>query len=201
MSAVKFAKERGVPYGIIFQCRYNAPSKLVKKRITDGKLGRVKCGRIVLTWYRPLDYYHSSDWKGTWEKEGGGVVIDQAIHSLDLANWMINSTPVKIESTLHNRNHPGMMVEDTAEGLIHYENGALLSFYAMNNYFTDEPVEIRLVCENGNAIFSYERAEITYADGSRPCLHKGMYIVQGGLLRYCKRNIQCKHPRRRRLRA
>ena len=164
--AVDFAEKAGVLYGVIFQCRYNAPSRLVKERITDGKLGAVKCGRIVLTWARPEEYYLSSDWKGTWEKEGGGVVIDQAIHSLDLANWMIDSTPVRIESTLHNRNHPHMKVEDTAEGLIRYENGVMLAFYAMNNYLTNEPIEIRLLCENGNAVFSYDHAKITYHDGS-----------------------------------
>lgn len=164
--AVETAEKCSVLYGVIFQCRYNAPSQLVKKRVEDGKLGKVKCGRTTLTWFRPDNYYDSSDWKGTWEKEGGGVVIDQAIHSIDLANWMINSTPVEIQSSLYNRNHKIMVVEDTAEGLIKYQNGALLSFYAMNNYFIDEPIEIRLLCENGKATFSYDKAVIEYNDGT-----------------------------------
>ena len=92
-------------------------------------------------------------------------MIDQAIHSLDLANWMIDSKPINIQSSLHNRNHPNMVVEDSAEGLIQYENGALLSFFAMNNYLVDEPIEIRLYCEKGNVIFSYDKAEIFYNDG------------------------------------
>ncbi len=166
LKAVEMSDISGLKYGIIFQCRYNTPSMLVKKRIVDGKLGKVKCGRTTLTWYRPDDYYNHSDWKGTWDKEGGGVIIDQAIHSIDLANWMIESTPTEIQSTLNNRNHPTMMVEDTGEGLIKYENGALLSFYAMNNYLIDEPIEIRLYCENGSAIFSYKNATITYNDGT-----------------------------------
>lgn len=165
VNAVELAKQCGVQYGVIFQCRYNTPSQLIKQRITDGSLGSVKCGRTTLTWYRPDNYYDSSDWKGTWDKEGGGVVIDQAIHSLDLANWMIDSEPIEIQSSLHNRNHKNMIVEDSAEGLIKYKNGALLSFYAMNNYFVDEPIEIRLYCENGTAIFSYDKAVIEYNDG------------------------------------
>lgn len=164
--AVETADKCGVQYGIIFQCRYNAPSKLIKQRVLDGKLGPVKCGRTTLTWYRPDHYYDHSDWKGTWEKEGGGVIIDQAIHSIDLANWMIDSAPVEISASLHNRNHDIMVVEDSAEGLIKYENGALLSFYAMNNYLIDEPIEIRLLCENGKAVFSYDEAVITYNDGT-----------------------------------
>lgn len=167
LSAVEAAEKANLKYGIIFQCRYNTPSMLVKQRISDGKLGKVKCGRTTLTWYRPNDYYNGSDWKGTWDKEGGGVIIDQAIHSLDLANWMIDSKPIEIQSTLSNRNHPTMMVEDTGEGIIKYENGTILSFYAMNNYLVDEPIEIRLYCENGNAIFSYKDAVIKYNDGSQ----------------------------------
>lgn len=166
LDAVEEAEKKNVKYGIIFQCRYNTPSQLVKRRIIDGKLGAVKCGRTTLTWYRPDDYYDSSDWKGTWDKEGGGVVIDQAIHSLDLANWFIDSSPIEIQSTLHNRNHKIMIVEDSAEGLIKYENGVLLSFYAMNNYLFDEPIEIRLLCENGTARLSYDEAIINYNDGT-----------------------------------
>lgn len=166
VATVKLADEMNLQYGVIFQCRYNTPSRLVKNRIMDGRLGKVKCGRVVLTWSRSDDYYSSSDWKGTWDKEGGGVVIDQAIHSIDLANWFISSNPVEIQSSLHNRNHKIMTVEDTAEGLIKYENGALLSFYSMNTYCIDEPIEIRLYCENGTARLSYNDAVITYNDST-----------------------------------
>ncbi len=163
---VRLAEEAKLQYGVIFQCRYNTPTRLVKKRIEDGRLGSVKCGRVVLTWSRPDDYYDASDWKGTWDKEGGGVIIDQAIHSIDMANWFIDSEPVEIQSSLHNRNHKTMKVEDSAEGLIKYENGALLSFYAMNTYFINEPIEIRLFCENGTVRLSYDDAVISYNDGT-----------------------------------
>lgn len=166
VAAVKLAEQCNVNYAVIFQCRYNTPSRLVKERIVDGRLGEVKCGRTTLTWYRPNDYYGDSDWKGTWDKEGGGVIINQAIHSIDLANWFIDSTPIEVQSSLHNRNHPNMVVEDTAEGLVKYENGAILSFFAMNNYLRNEPIEIRLLCENGSAILSYDEAVITYNDGT-----------------------------------
>lgn len=161
---VKMAEKCNVKYGVIFQCRYNTPSQVVKKRIIDGRLGRVKCARSILTWYRPDDYYGNSDWKGTWDKEGGGVIIDQAIHSIDLVNWFVDNNPAEVQSTLHNRNHKIMKVEDTGEGFVKYENGCIYSFYAMNNYFVDEPIEIRLVCENGTVRLSYEEATINYND-------------------------------------
>ena len=91
-STVELAEKLGLQYGVIFQNRFNVPAQLVKQRIADGKLGKVLAARTVLTWNRPPEYYSCTDWKGTWEREGGGVIINQSIHILDLANWFIDST-------------------------------------------------------------------------------------------------------------
>lgn len=165
IKAVKVAKEKNLLYGVIFQCRYNNPAQLVKKAVTSGKLGKILSARSILTWNRSDDYYKKSDWKGTWDKEGGGVVIDQAIHSIDLVNWIIDSDIETIDCTMHNRGHEIVKVEDTAEGYITYKNGTKYGFYCMNNYSCDEPIEIRMFCENGKVVFSYHDAYITYNDG------------------------------------
>jgi predicted dehydrogenase len=162
---VRIAKAKGLKYGVIFQCRYNDASQLVKKNIENGSLGRIISARAVLTWYKPDSYYVNSNWKGRWEKEGGGVVIDQIIHSLDLANWFIADEPVSVQASMCNRCHSIMEVEDTAEGFIKYKGGTTLSFWAMNNYGCDEPIEIRLFCEKGKATLSYTEAVITYNTG------------------------------------
>lgn len=164
---VELAEEKGVKYGIIFQCRYNNASKLVKEYLDNGTLGKVISARVVLTWCKPDEYYSLSDWKGTWEKEGGGVVIDQAIHSLDLANWFINDEIADVQANLSNRGHEIMEVDDTAEGFIRYKNGATLGFWAMNNYGCDDSIEIRLFCENGKVVMDYDKAEIFLNDGKK----------------------------------
>ena len=161
----RLAEEKNLRYGIIFQCRYNETSRLIKENLDNGKLGKIISARCTLTWCKPDAYYSLSDWKGTWEKEGGGVIIDQAIHSLDLANWFINDTPIEVQAHLANRGHDIMEVDDTGEGFIRYKNGATLSFWAMNNYGVDEPIEIRLLCENGKVVMSYDDALITFNDG------------------------------------
>ncbi len=164
---VELAEKNNVKYGIIFQCRYNDASKLVKEKLEDGTLGKVISARVVLTWCKPDEYYSLSDWKGTWEKEGGGVLIDQAIHSIDLANWFINDEIESVQAHLSNRGHSIMEVDDTAEGFIRYKNGATLGFWAMNNYGCDDPIEIRLLCENGKVTMDYDNAEIVMNDGRR----------------------------------
>ena len=163
---VKLADEKNLRYGIIFQCRYNDTAKLVKENLDNGKLGKVISARCTLTWCKPDSYYSLSDWKGTWDKEGGGVIIDQAIHSLDLANWFINSEPKEVQAHIANRDHSIMKVDDTGEGFIKYENGSTLSFWAMNNYGCDDPIEIRLYCENGKVTMSYDDAKIEFNDGT-----------------------------------
>ncbi len=164
---VALAEKLGVKYGIIFQCRYNDSARLVKKKIEDGTLGKIISARVVLTWCKPDEYYSLSDWKGTWDKEGGGVLIDQAIHSIDLANWFIDDEIESVEAHLSNRGHSIMEVDDTAEGFIRYKGGATLGFWAMNNYGCDEPIEIRLCCENGRVRMDYDNAEIILNDGQR----------------------------------
>ncbi len=171
--AVALAKEKGVLYGVIFQCRYNNSAVLVKKALESGRLGKILSARSVLTWNRPETYYSGSDWKGTWDKEGGGVIIDQAIHTLDLVNWMIDSPIERVSCTLSRRSEKQIEVEDSAEGLVAYKNGAKYGFYCSNNYAVDEPIEIRLCCEKGKVIFGYDDAYITYADGSTEEAHQG----------------------------
>ena len=166
LGAVKLAKEKNVLYGIIFQCRFNEASVLVKNAVESGKLGKIISASSYLTWARPDEYYSDSDWKGTWDKEGGGVLIDQAIHSIDLVNWLIDDAVSEIKCSMFNRNHKTISVEDTAEGLIKYGNGVTYSFYCMNNFPIDEPIRIELVCENGKAVFNYDEAEISYNDGT-----------------------------------
>lgn len=170
--AVGLAEERGVLYGVIFQCRYNNSSRLVKRAVESGRLGKILSVRSTLTWSRPDSYYAESDWKGTWDKEGGGVVIDQAIHSIDLVNWIVNSEVENISCSMANRGHDIVKVEDSAEGLITYKNGVKYGFYCMNNYGCDEPIEIRFYCEKGKVVFGYDDAYICYNDGSKEEAHQ-----------------------------
>jgi len=177
--AVAVAKETGRKFGVIFQCRYNDASQLVKQALDSGKLGKVISARSTLTWFRPDDYYEDSDWKGTWDKEGGGVVIDQAIHSIDLVRWLIDSDVEYVSCNMANRGHSSVIVEDTAEGFITFKNGAKYGFWCMNNYACDEPIEIKLFCEHGKVTFNYTDALISYSDGTSEEAHKDLQKTKG----------------------
>jgi predicted dehydrogenase len=167
---VKTAKKTKRKLGVIFQNRYNAGSQLVKQCLESGRLGAVKAAKCNVTWYRPNEYYTESDWKGTWDKEGGGAIIDQAIHTLDLMCWFLGYGIKEIDCSMANRAHQGVIeVEDSAEGLITFKNGVHASFWAMNYYSHDAQVEIELACENGIATIRAEEGTVKLNDGREFC--------------------------------
>ncbi|MBM7542310.1 Gfo/Idh/MocA family protein [Amphibacillus cookii] len=162
---VNTAKQEAVTLGVIFQNRYNPGSQLIKTMLKSGELGRIQAGKLSVTWDRSDAYYQQSDWKGTWDKEGGGVIIDQAIHTMDLMRWFIDSDLKYIDASISNRAHESIEVEDAAEGVIAYQNGVVTAFHAINYYSYDAPVEIELACENGLAKLIADKATVTLNDG------------------------------------
>lgn len=162
---VEAAKENKVTLGVIFQNRYNPGSQLIKRMLDNGDLGTIKSGKLSVTWDRSDEYYQKSDWKGTWEKEGGGVIIDQAIHTMDLMRWFINEEIKYVDASISNRAHEIIEVEDAAEGVIAYKNGIVTAFHAINYYTYDAPVEIELHCEKGIAKMVADRATVRLLDG------------------------------------
>ncbi len=162
---VAAGQRNGVTIGVISQNRYNAASVAVKEAVASGSLGRVLGQRILLSWTKPAEYYRNSDWHGTWDKEGGSLMIDQAIHVMDLARWIIGDEIASVQATIANRNHPEIETEDTAEGLITYRNGVKSVFFATNNFTYNSPVVVETHCENGTALLEFDKAVITYKNG------------------------------------
>lgn len=162
---VKAGKKNKVTLGVIFQNRYNPSSILIKETLESGELGKVYSGKLAVTWDRSDEYYTNSDWKGTWDKEGGGVVIDQAIHTLDLMRWFIDEEIEYVEANIGNRAHEIIEVEDSAEGVVKYKNGIITGFYTINYYSYNAPVEIELHCENGLVKMESDNTRIIFNDG------------------------------------
>lgn len=162
------AKKARVALGVISQNRFNPGSQLIKKRITDGSLGKVHAAKLILTYHKPDSFYKKSDWKGRLAKEGGGVVIDQAIHYLDIVRWLMAPSPVDYaDASVHNRMHSFINVEDAAEGVVKFRNGFYLSFYLMNHYSYDADPEIEMDCEKARVRLVKDSAYIGYFTGRK----------------------------------
>ena len=146
---IRVQKETGVKLGVIFQTRYTKSVEKLKEMIAIVDFGKIHTARSYLTWNRPLNYYSGSDWKGTWDKEGGGVLIDQAIHSIDRVRYMLDSDVEWIEGSIHNYVHKFVKVEDSANAAIMFKNGCLYNLYACNIYGADSPITLELMGEKG----------------------------------------------------
>ncbi len=166
LDMINTAKDHGKALGVIFQNRYNKGAVFLKDVLIQGKLGNIKSAKCQVTWDRSDAYYMKSDWKGTWDKEGGGAVIDQAIHTLDLLRFFVGSDILYVDAHIANRVHETIDVEDTAEGLIEFKNGVRGNFHVINYYTMDSPVTIDLHCELGNVRYLDGLTTITYLDGS-----------------------------------
>ena len=126
------AKENGVKVGMVSQRRFYAPCARVKKAIEDGKLGRPILGSVAMYGWRDEAYYRSDPWRGSWQGEGGGVLVNQAPHQLDLLHWYMG--PIEeLFGFWANLNHPYIEVEDTAVAVLRFKNGALGNIVVSNS--------------------------------------------------------------------
>ncbi|MBO5339213.1 MAG: Gfo/Idh/MocA family oxidoreductase [Clostridia bacterium] len=122
MNAV--AKECDVVFGIMMNQRTNCIYRKMREIVKSGELGEIKRTNLIITdWYRPQIYYDSGDWRATWSGEGGGVLLNQCPHNLDLWQW-ICGMPTKIEAKLHYGKWHNIEVEDDVSAYCEYANGA-----------------------------------------------------------------------------
>lgn len=159
------AQQYPAQLGVCFQNRYNLPSRQIREIIDNGKLGRLLCLKGVVTWHRDESYYTGSPWRGRWATEGGGVLINQAIHTLDLLRWFGGEVVSVQGSATADVLGETIEVEDTAHANIQFAGGVRGLFYATNAYLTNSPVELELVFEDGtlyqrrDSLFLYQNSQ------------------------------------------
>ena len=157
-------KESGKQLGICFQNRYNACVREAKQIIDSGEMGAVKSVRAFVTWMRDEAYY-SDDWHGTLDKECGGVLINQSIHTMDLVQYL-GGKCLKVTAHISTDKLGDVSeVEDTASALLELENGASAVFYATLAYADNSDVFIEISLENGKLRIEGEKLYSIEKDG------------------------------------
>lgn len=146
---LKAAQQSTAQLGVVFQNRYNEASIRMKEIIDSGLLGKLICMKGIVTWHRNENYYTDSNWRGRWSTEGGGVLINQTIHTLDLLQWYGGEIASVTGSITTDVLDGVIEVEDTAHASIHFANNVRGLFYGTNAYLVNSPVELELVFEEG----------------------------------------------------
>jgi len=130
--AIAAARAAGIKLGVISQRRWYEPVQRMKDAIDAGKLGKPVLAIVVMLGWREPAYYLSDPWRGTWKGEGGGVVVSQAPHYLDLLSWFMGPA-VELYAYWDNYNHPGIEVDDTVIASVRFQNGGMASIVLSNS--------------------------------------------------------------------
>ena len=145
--------------GFCFQNRYNPSVIEVKELLASGKAGKIRGARGIVTWSRGKEYYTESGWRGSLATEGGGALINQSVHTMDLLAYFLG-TPLWVEAGIQNHHLKGIIeVEDTMEAYIRFADSSAC-FYATTAYCDDVPPLIEIACEDRT--IRIEDLEVTY---------------------------------------
>ncbi len=172
MNAV--AERSGKTFAIMFNQRTNCIYRKLHEMIQSGELGKMKRVNWIITdWYRNQSYYDAAGWKATWDGEGGGVLLNQCPHQIDLLQWLCGM-PVKVRAFCHEAKWHDIEVEDDVTAYMEFENGATGVFVTTT---ADAPgtnrLELtfemgRVICEGSKLIFDQLETNITDFCQSEP---------------------------------
>jgi len=126
------AERAGRRLGVISQRRWYPAARRVRAAIDSGALGSPILGQVIMLGWRDEAYYRSDPWRGSWAGEGGGVLVNQAPHQLDLLSWFMGPV-VEVSAYWANLNHPYIEVEDSAVAALRFPGGALGSILVSNS--------------------------------------------------------------------
>ena len=121
---LRAADDSGVKLGVVSQRRFLEPVQRMKAAIDAGKIGQPILGNFLMYSWRDAEYYDSDPWRGKWDTEGGGVLVNQSPHQLDLLQWFMGEI-AEVSGYWANLNHPTIEVEDTAVANIRFKSGAI----------------------------------------------------------------------------
>lgn len=144
------AAQAGVKVAPIFQQRFSPGAQALKAAAAAGRFGRITSAGCYVKWYRDESYYADSAWKGTQRYDGGGAVMNQGIHGVDLLQWLVGM-PEMVSAFTTRRVHLGIEVEDTAVASLRFADGALGTIEATTAAWPGWAMRIELCGENGSA--------------------------------------------------
>lgn len=145
------AREYNRKIGVICQRRFYRPCQRIRKAIDEEKIGRPVLGTIEMLGWRDEAYYQADAWRGTWDGEGGGLLVNQAPHPLDLLQWYMGEID-ELYGNWSNLNHPYIEVEDTALAILKFRNGGLGNIILSNSQKPGIHCNVHIHGENGASV-------------------------------------------------
>lgn len=150
-SMLACAMETGRILAAVFQSRFGHGAQTVKRAVEEGRFGRISLASAYIKWWRTQQYYDSGAWRGTWELDGGGALMNQGIHAIDLLQWLVG-LPTQVQAATATVAHERIAVEDTAVAALRYENGGLGVIEGATSAFPGWTKRIEICGDKGSVI-------------------------------------------------
>jgi UDP-N-acetyl-2-amino-2-deoxyglucuronate dehydrogenase len=156
IAAAAAAAPEGTVVTVISQHRFDPASVAVRDAITAGRFGRITSAVATVSWWRSQGYYDSGAWRGTWELDGGGALMNQGVHTVDLLLWFLG-TPVEVMALTGLLAHERVEVEDTVAAVVRFESGALATLHATTAAYPGLSVRLQVLGDAGSAVIDDDR--------------------------------------------
>ncbi len=167
----------GLKAGVIHQNRFNACMKPMKEAIDSGRLGKVFLGTFAVKWYRTQEYYDNGGWRGTWDMDGGGSLMNQAIHTVDLMQWLMGDVEC-VTANMGVFNHV-IETEDMTASLIKFKNGASATFVSTTCAYPGLSTDIQVYGTKGSIEVDGDRLKLWRIEGEDEDKGKSMIDLYG----------------------
>ncbi len=141
----------GVVLASVFQLRLSLSVQLIKKAIKEGRFGKIVMATVQVKWFRDQAYYDSGKWRGTWAMDGGGALMNQAVHTIDLLTYLVGR-PESVSAYTATLTHTGIEVEDTAAAVVKFESGAMGTIEASTSCAPGFPLHLEICGEKGSVV-------------------------------------------------
>jgi UDP-N-acetyl-2-amino-2-deoxyglucuronate dehydrogenase len=161
-SLVKACREANVKLGVVSQHRFARDILRLKDTIDASELGPMIQGDAYIKWYRTQHYYDSGEWRGTWKLDGGGCLINQGIHYIDMIQWLMGgvaSVQAQVRTSAHS-----IEVEDVAAALVEYKSGALGVIQGSTSFFPGFAERLEVHGRHGSVIIEGDRSIVWEVD-------------------------------------
>jgi predicted dehydrogenase len=179
LAAAADAEAKGLVASVISQHRFDPASRAVDEARRAGRFGRLTSAIASVSWWRSQGYYDSGAWRGTWAMDGGGAVMNQGVHTVDLLLWFLGR-PVEISAKTALLAHDGLEVEDTAVATVTFESGALAVVHATTAAYPGLTVRLQVMGSKGSAVIDNDHLEYFHAADAADHAESSMGLLGGG---------------------
>lgn len=179
---IRECEKQGVKLGTIFPSRFHESSIHMRKAVEQGRFGQLTLGDAYVKWFRTQEYYDSGQWRGTWKLDGGGALMNQAVHTVDLLLWLMGPL-AEVQAQTATLAHKRIEVEDVVTATLRFKNGALGVIEATTAAYPGYLKRIELHGSQGTAVLEEEDIKTwDFAKKSRAdaAIHKAMKNTKSG---------------------